>query len=80
MKGLILSRADLDEERKVATFNAEILIGSPVSYRDDAGNVIETHTRSKASLLSGHTAVVWLENVRGCVAVDRVTPRETASI
>lgn len=34
-----------------------------------------TQTRTKAQLLGGHTAVVWLDDVRGCVALDRVKPR-----
>lgn len=67
---------DKIEQRKVNTWNAEISVGAPVNYRKDDGMIVETFTRSEASVLSGHTAVVWLENVRGCVDLDRVSPRE----
>lgn len=29
-------------------------------------------TRSQAEILSGHTAVIWLEGESGCVALDAV--------
>lgn len=48
-------------------------IGVPVLYRKDHGSLTRTATRSPAEVLSGHTAVIWLEGVRGCVALDRVT-------
>ncbi|MGV2904634.1 hypothetical protein [Achromobacter sp. AGC25] len=31
-------------------------------------------TKTEAEVLSGHTAVVWLEGKRGCVAVSHCTP------
>jgi len=60
-------------ERNVVVWNAEVSAGAPVNYRKDDGSVIETFTRSQARVLGGHTAVVWLENVSGCVALDRVS-------
>jgi hypothetical protein len=63
-------------ERDVGTWNAEVPVGAPVNYRNDRGKIIETHTKSPASVLGDHTAVVWLEGVRGCIALRHVTPRE----
>lgn len=60
-----------------ATFNKNAPIGTPVSYRTDLGKVVETKTRSEASVLGGHTAVVWLDGIAGCVSVERVTPNLT---
>ncbi|WP_374650281.1 hypothetical protein [Rhizorhabdus sp.] len=33
-----------------------------------------TRTRSKAEVLSGHSAVIWLDGISGCYLLDRVTP------
>ncbi len=35
------------------------------------------YQRSDAQVLSGHSAVIWLENVSGCYLLDRVTPAPT---
>lgn len=59
---------------QVEAWNAQVAEGAPVTYRDDRGNLTETRTRSKAQVLSGHTAVVWIEGKSGCVALERVTP------
>jgi hypothetical protein len=46
-----------------------------VTYVKDDFTVVNTVTRSRAEVLSGHTAVIWLVGVRGCVALERVKPR-----
>ena len=33
---------------------------------------LRTRTRSEAQVLSGHSAVIWLDGVRGCYLLDRV--------
>jgi hypothetical protein len=40
----------------------------------DGGEVRETITTSEAQVLSGHSAVIWLDGIRGCYLLDRVTP------
>jgi hypothetical protein len=35
-------------------------------------------TRTPARVLSGHTAVVWLDGENGCVALDACVPTEAA--
>lgn len=57
----------------VDRWNSSMAIGAAVAYRSDVGTTIYTVTRSRAELLGGHTAVVWLQDVRGCVLLDRVT-------
>ena len=72
------SKVRASAKRSATTWNREVSVGAPVAYRKDDGSTVDTHTRSPAEVLGGHTAVIWLENVRGCVALDRVTVRDRA--
>ena len=56
-------------------FNAAHPIGTAVMLKKDfVPQPIKTTTRGPAQVLSGHTAVIWLEGVTGCYALDCVTP------
>lgn len=55
-------------------FNSRYPVGQRVTVRMDAGDGVSTVTRSRAEVLSGHSAVIWLENISGCYLLDRVTP------
>lgn len=55
-------------------FNSKYPVGQKVSVRKDAGDGMVTVTRSKAEVLSGHSAVILLEGISGCYLLDRVTP------
>lgn len=59
-------------------FNAVHPVCAPVTVRRDCGELVDTVTRSTAEVLSGHTAVVWLQGISGCYLLDRVTPRAVA--
>lgn len=61
-------------------FNAECPVGSMVILKKDAGNAFVTTTRSAAQVLSGHSAVIWLEGVSGCYLLDRVVPIDAAEL
>lgn len=75
---------DLDEsivparspEKQAIAFNSLCPVGSPVRYwtgaREGLGK--EGITRSEASVLEGHTAVVWIEGCAGCIALSHVEP------
>jgi hypothetical protein len=65
-----------DPAQAVAMWNAEVPIGRHVTYRKDDGSIVETRTRSRAQVLGNHTPVVWLEEIVGCIALDRVAPKE----
>jgi hypothetical protein len=54
-------------------WNAAHPVGSSVTLMRDSGPM-PTRTRSAAEVLSGHSAVVWLDGVAGCYALDRVRP------
>jgi hypothetical protein len=75
----IQARRTAAEQRKAEAFNARHHIGTPVYYRTDQNGIVETRTRTNASVLSGHTAVVWLDDITGCVSLERVTPRAEQS-
>jgi hypothetical protein len=56
-------------EAEVAAFNRRFAVGDPVEYLEvlEVGHVLRTKTITPAQVLSGHSAVVWLEDKRGCV-------------
>lgn len=55
-------------------WNQRHAVGIDVTYRNDLGELIATKTRTHAYVLEGHSAVIWLEGVSGCVRLDRVSP------
>jgi hypothetical protein len=57
---------------KVEVFNEKHPVGSTVVVVKDLGERIKTKVRSPAEILSGHTAVVWLEGITGCYLLNRV--------
>jgi hypothetical protein len=61
-------------QRTCDKFNAKHPIGTSGKLLKDGGKVMETVTRSAAQVLSGHSAVIWLEGVSGCYLLDRFTP------
>ena len=62
-------------------FNAKTKVGADVFVKlDGVDEPFRTKTRSDAQVLSGHSAVIWLENVSGCYLLDRVTPAPNAEI
>jgi hypothetical protein len=64
----------------VDAWNAANKIGAAVTYRKDNDKAILTKTSSLAEMLSGHTAVIWLDDIRGCVALSRVNAIEMAGV
>ena len=57
---------------KIKIFNQLHPVGSVVTVIKDLGECIETKVRFPAEILSGHTAVVWLDGIRGCYCLNRV--------
>lgn len=71
----------------VARWNRLHPIGTPVlAYpgarpeRDKNGTRLTTRTRSAASVLGDHTAVVWVEGHSACIALTHVDPDHTANL
>jgi hypothetical protein len=65
---------------KVDAWNASNKIGVDVAYRRDNGKATLTKTRTEAQVLSGHTAVIWLDDVSGCVDLSRVNAIESLRV
>ncbi|MCX4774615.1 hypothetical protein OG322_36010 [Streptomyces sp. NBC_01260] len=70
----------------VARWNAAHPIGTPVvaypGFRpevDKNGMRLVTRTRSAASVLGWHTAVVWVEGHGACIALSHVDPSPTTA-
>lgn len=53
-------------------WNAEHVIGTHVVLTRDDNVQLRTRTRSEAQVLSGHSAVIWLDGVSGCYLLNRV--------
>lgn len=56
----------------VDAWNARFPIGTPVVCKKDSGEKVETVTTSEAQVLSGHSAVIWMKDIRGCYDLSRV--------
>ena len=67
----VLSKA----ERAVLEFNLEHPVGTMVRYwlMEKKGSPDgAARTRTVATLYEGHSAVLWIEEVRGCVALSHI--------
>jgi hypothetical protein len=63
-------------ELRCAEWNAKHRVGTKVEYHPVIGEKDHrlTRTRSAAYVLSGHTAVLFVESESGCVALDACVP------
>jgi len=65
MKKLAKLQAEID------AFNVECPVGTPVIVTKDLGEQFHTTVRHEATILGGHTAVGWFENITGCYLLSR---------
>jgi hypothetical protein len=74
MSSLTARRRASAQQEICDEFNRLYPVGTLCRYwtgeRDGEGKT--AHTRSVAEVLSGHTAVVWLKGVTGCVSLTHV--------
>ncbi len=58
----------------VESWNTLHPVGTPVRYWPGfrVGEGIASKTRTRASVLSGHTAVVWVEGHPACIALTHI--------
>lgn len=59
-------------ESKINVFNENHPVGSDVYVIKDNGDKIRTTVKHPACIMSGHTAVAWLDGIIGAYALDRV--------
>lgn len=64
----------LSLQDQVDQFNAEHHVGTQVNLRLDSGEVKTVTVKHKATILGGHSAVGWFEEVSGCYALRNVQP------
>jgi len=72
MKGSIMPDSIEVMQSKCDAFNERNPVGAPVVVIKDLGEKFETTVKHPAQILSGHTAVVWLNGMSGCYCLDRV--------
>ena len=66
--------------KAVAEWNRHNDVGELITYRRDDGSIVRTRTSTPAAVLGNHTAVIWLQGIAGCVALERVkSVRERAA-
>lgn len=65
-------------EKRCSEFNAAYPVGSLVEYHPVIGEpeYFLTRIRHAAYVLSGHTAVCFVDGKAGCVALDAVIPAD----
>lgn len=61
-------------EKLCDAWNAAHPIGTAVWLERDNGRKLLTETRSRAEVLEGHSAVIWVKGMVGCYLLERVTP------
>lgn len=67
-------------QKEVDAWNACVNVGDAVEYVDHPGASRQQFTTaSAAEVLSGHTAVVWLNGKNGCVCVSHCKPLAIAA-
>ncbi len=77
------NRGDHFQDRlrqECAIFNEAVKVGDMVTYRQDSGELFHTRTRSAAYVMSGHTAVVFVEGLPACVLLARVKKDELGAV
>lgn len=71
-----IARSTISAEALANKWNQRFPVGTKCRYwtglREGLGKV--SFTRTQAQVLGGHTAVVWLKDQVGCVALSHVEP------
>ena len=63
-------------QEEVDGFNEHYSVGDDVSVQMDSGNIKACTIQAPASILGGHSAVGWFNEISGCYALDRVVGHE----
>ena len=67
-------------QKQCDDWNAAHTVGCDVVLTRDSGEAFPTKTRSVAQILSGHSAVIWVDGVSGCYLLDRVKPTVNGAV
>jgi len=72
IRGAILYETIAVMKSKIEVFNEKHPVGSVVTVITDHGDKVVTKIKHPAEILSGHTAVVWLDEISGAYLLNRV--------
>lgn len=61
-------------ESQVHSFNKSILVGGRVKLEMPNGEIKVVTVKSPATVLGGHSAVGWFNEISGCYSLDKVRP------
>jgi hypothetical protein len=61
-----------DLQKAVDRWNRTYAIGTPVVVKKDSLEGVRGKTTSEAYVLGGHSAVIHIDTIRGCYALERV--------
>ena len=64
-------------QQQVDWFNNTYPVGSTVNLKMDSGEVKEVTVYDKATVLGGHSAVGWFNEISGCYSLDRVKKQKS---
>ncbi len=65
-------------QAQVDAWNTKVTVGQEISYSEILGDPPKLYkTRTEAQILCGHSAVVWLHGIGGCVLVSHCTAMMT---
>lgn len=59
-------------ELEVENFNLKFKTGDKINIEKDNGEIQEVTVRAPATIMGGHSAVGWFEEISGCYQLDRV--------
>lgn len=59
-------------ESQVHSFNKSVLIGGRVKIEMPDGEIKIVTVKAPASILGGHSAVGWFNEISGCYSLDKV--------
>lgn len=59
-------------QKQVDLFNGTYGIGCKVDIKLDSGEIQSVTVEHEATILGGHSAVGWFEEISGCYSLDRV--------
>jgi hypothetical protein len=60
------------QKKLVEKINELYKDGDKIKVRQDSGEVVEWTVKNKATMLGGHTAVIWISEHCSCYSADRV--------
>lgn len=63
---------DKKNQSMINSFNDKIKVGDVIKVEKDDGQIVEWTVKAPASILGGHTAVIWVNERPDCYRLDRV--------